>query len=431
MATTYKMNINNKQLLITTKLMKKTMLFAAIAALVLVAGCAKNIDLAPTATTQHAIGFSNYAPRSLTKVNDTFVSGTSLVENKTFAVYAWATAYNNFLGTDPGAPAFMNPAVVTWKNDTTDGDGNTYEPVRYWPAGDQPDNLSFAAYYPYGGAGITAPDFTSGVGTYVFAAQNTSAAMVDFLVADVVNDQTYNNTIVSPTYPGTVKFNFKHQLTKVQFQFKKATGLSNTTVIELAEAKLVNIKTNGTLSATYAQNATPAVNAQGTTTTTWSARSKADTPFDYDVTLNQANPSTSAPIVLTTTASTVHQDDIFLMVPQKMVAAGDNDEDSGSACVAADEQKLVITWNVKVYDSEAHATANGSEGLISTTTNTANLSFKNSLRTSDDSAAATAINWAKNQQVNYTITIGPKPILFTAEVAAWTTPASEGFFNVQ
>ena len=412
--------------------MKKTILFAAIAALVLVAGCAKNIDLAPTATTQHAIGFSNYAPRSLTKANDTFVSSTSLVEDKTFAVYAWATTYGYFLTTDPGAPAFMNPAVVTWKNGTTDGSENTYEPVRYWPAGDQPDNLSFVAYYPYGGAGITAPSFDANtVGVYAFAAQNTSAKMVDFLVADVVNDQTYNNTIVSPTYPGTVKFNFKHQLTKVQFQFKKATGLSNTTVIELAEAKLVNIKTNGTLSATYAQNATPAVNAQGTTTTTWSARTKADTPFDYDVTLNQDDPSTSAPIVLTTTASTVHQDDIFLMVPQTMVAAGDTDEDSQSTCVAADEQKLVITWNVKVYDTEAHATANGSDGLISTTTNTANLSFKNSLRTSDDSAAATAINWAKNQQVNYTITIGPKPILFTAEVVAWTTPASEGFFNVQ
>lgn len=417
--------------------MKKCLTFAAIAAIVLAASCAKNVDLAPTEVTPHAIGFSNYTPKSLTKANDTYVASTTLVSGKHFAVYAWQTNYGVFLTADPSNPTFMNPADVTYSGDETDGDGNTYSPMRYWPSGDSPANLSFTAYYPYGGAGITAPTFATGVGTYAFAAQATSAAMVDFCVADVVNDQVYGSTNASPTYPSTVKFNFKHQLAKVQFQFKKATGLGATTVIELVEAQLVNIKTNGTLSATYTQNASPAVNAQGTTATTWSARAKAGTPITYDVTLNQVNPNPGTPtvVVLTESLSTVHQDDIFLMVPQTMVVAGDLDEDSGAACTAADEQKLVVTWNVKVYDTESNATANasnvvGTGGLQSMTTNTATLSFKNDLKTSDSvDTPVAAINWAKNSFTTYKITIGPKPIWFTAEVTPWASETS-GYFNV-
>ena len=168
--------------------MKKIMILAASAALIL-ASCAKTEISSINEDTITPIGFASYSPRTLTKAGDTYVSGATLVNGKTFAVYAWKTANNSFLGVDPGTPDFMNPVVVTWKDDTDDGHGNTYSPVRYWPAGDTPENLSFAAYYPAGGAGITAPTFASGVGTYAFAAQNASANMVDFLVADVVNDQ--------------------------------------------------------------------------------------------------------------------------------------------------------------------------------------------------------------------------------------------------
>lgn len=414
--------------------MKKLMTFAAMAALILAAGCAKIESKSTTNDVQHAIGFSNYAPRSLTKAGDTFVNTTSLVTGKQFAVYAWQTNYGVFLPVNPSTPQFMNPAVVTWGADETDGDGNTYSPMRYWPAGDQPANLSFTAYYPYGGAGITAPTFTTGVGTYAFAAQSTSAAMVDFMVADVVNDQTYQHTNVSPTYPQTVKFTFKHQLTKVQFQFKKATGLGATTVIELVDAELQNIKTTGTLTATYTQNGSPAVNAPGTTATAWSSRAKAGSPITYDITVNGTDPEGSTIVKLEESASTVAPGDIFLMVPQTMVAEGDTDEDSDATCVAADEQKLVITWNVKVYDTADNATANasttvGEGGLLATTTNSATLSFKNSLRNSDDSAAASTINWGKNNFVRYTITIGPKPIWFTAEVTDWASP-QDGYFFV-
>lgn len=411
------------------------MILAAAAALVLSAACTKSEITSSLNDEPQAIGFTNYAPRSLSKANDTHVTGGTLVAGKQFAVYAWQTAYNSFLAVDPGTPGFMNPAVVTWADNNAEGANNEYTPKRFWPSGDEPANLSFTAYYPYGGASITAPTFTTGVGTYAFAAQSTSAAMEDFCVADVVNDQVYGNTNVTNAgaNKGTVNFTFKHQLTKVQFEFKKATGLGTTTVIELVDAKLQNIKTNGTLTATFTKNASEGVNKLGTTSTAWSARAKADTPITYDVTLNQANPESGSVVVLSETASTIHRDDIFLMVPQTMVAAGDTDEDSGATCVAADEQKLVLTWNVKVYADDASATANasnsvGTGGLLSMTTNTKTLSLKSDIK--DDQADPTTINWVKNHFVTYSITVGPKPILFTATVASWENE-EHGYMSVQ
>lgn len=394
--------------------MKKLLILAAAAALLL-ASCAKvETNTSRPVDDNIPIAFSNYSPKSITKAGDTYVSANALVSGKHFAVYAWSTAYNSFLAVNPGTPNFMNPADVTYAGDTNTGESNTYTPVQFWPAGDQPANLSFVAYYPYGGAGITAPTFATGVGTYAFTAQTAAADMVDFCVADVVNDQVYGQTNDSSNgHKNTVKFTFKHQLTKIQFKFKKISGLGETTVIELVDAKLAGIKNSGTLTATYAQNASPAVNAPGTTTTAWSAQTGT---AGYDVFVNGNNPETTAPVVLTESFSTVANADIFLMVPQDMVAA---------------TQVLNLTWKVKVYDTAAHATANGTEGLVSETTNSKSLSFFSDLVTSDtNDTSVAAIDWEKNSFVTYNITIGPKPIWFTATVADWGGETN-GYFNVR
>ena len=202
-------------------------------------------------------------------------------------------------------------------------------------------------------------------------------------------------------------------LTKVQFKFKKATGLGETTVIELVDAELAGINTTGTLTATYAQNASPAVNALGTTSYAWSAQG---TPAGYEVFVNTEDPEDGSEIVLTESASTVADADIFLMVPQTIASA---------------TQKLNVTWNVKVYDTAAHATANGAEGLLSSTLNSAELSFYDDLKVSDtDDTAASAIQWNRNDFITYTITIGPKPIWFTASVEGWAAEQN-GYFNAQ
>ena len=386
------------------------MILAAAAALVL-ASCAKTEITSINEETVKPIGFSSYTPRSLSKAGETYVNGNAFETGKTFAVYSWSVANASALTATPGTPNFMNPAVVTWNNDTTDGDGNTYSPVRYWPAGDSPDKLSFTAYYPAGdGTGITAPTFSDSeangaVGTYAFTAKSASVNMVDFCVADVVNDQVYGSTNAGASYPNTVKFTFKHQLAKIQFKFKKATGLGATTVIELVDAELSKINNTGTLKASY--NAS----THGTSTAWYSVSGTAG----YEVTLNTEDPESGSEIVLSESPSAIDPADIFLMVPQNM---------------AASTQTLTVTWKVKVYDTADNANANNGTGLLSETTNTKALSLFSDLVTSDtDNTTVSAINWEMNNFITYTITIGPKPIWFTGTVTGWDTE-QDGYFNV-
>ena len=424
--------------------MKKYMMLIAAAVLIL-GSCAKieTGDRPGTNKKAPAIGFSSYTPTSLTRADGTFISGTSLVSSKQFAVYAWQTDYGAFLPVNPGAPGFMNPAVVTWNNDGNTGSGNGYTPTRYWPSGDEPANLSFTAYYPYGGAGITAPTFGSGdpfvpssVGTYAFTAQGASKDMVDFCVADVVNDQVYGATnkyasTNSNDHKGTVNFSFHHMLTKVQFKFKKSGGLENTTVVELVDAELAGIKNSGTLTATFAQHkedhdndsTTPdevvtGVNKLGTTSTAWSGVTGG---ASYEITLNQADPEDGDEIVLTDSPSTVHDKDIFLMVPQDMVAS---------------TQALVVTWRVKIYDDADNAAANNDVGVISETLNTKTLYFYSDLVMGtydhDNDPETPQIpypkDWIKNNAVTYTVTIGPSPIYFTGTATNWSGEQN-GYFN--
>ena len=236
--------------------------------------------------------------------------------------------------------------------------------------------------------------------------------MVDFCVADVVNDQTYGHTNKSGQ-DGTVDFTFKHQLTKVQFKFKTGT-LATGTTINLVDAKLYNVKTKGTLTATYAQNASPAVNALGTTTTTWSAQATATTAVVYDVTLNQQDPSNSNKLPLSTTASTVHNNDIFLMVPQTMVAPTFTTTPNIPANLSSAAQYLLVTWEVVT-------------GGV-TTTNVKAL-YLDQCVTEDNGSTQANIDWEKNNFITYTVTIGPKPIYFTASVTAWDSEQN-GYFNV-
>ena len=358
--------------------MKKLLILAAAAALLL-ASCAKVETNNTRAVDENIpIAFSNYAPRSITKAAAAnYASGATLVNNAKFKVYAWAYA-NTATFDATAAPAFMNGVEVTYKEDNTSGANNTYSPQRYWPSGSTPDKLAFFSYYPADDTNIV-PSTTNPLGAFTFTAAATAAAQSDFLIADVVPDQVYGHTNASPTYEGTVKFSFKHQLTRVQFKFKKTNVDAAVTV---KSAKLYNIKNTGTLTASYGANGT---------STAWSAQAGTAT---YDV----AYPTTA----LTTTASDVAATDIFLLVPQTILA---NTE--------AAAQYLEISWDV---------TAGGV-----TTTNTQKLYLDDVL---DSSNAATNIDWAKNMAVTYTITIGPKPIYFTAEVGAWDAE-KDGYFNVQ
>ncbi len=368
--------------------MKKLLILAAAAALTL-ASCAKVETTTKTVVDENVpIAFANYIPRSITKAAAGLVdSGTSFAQNTQFGVFAWATTQTSstpwtngtkFAGT--GAPGFMNNVGVTYKGDAngSEGNNNEYSPTRYWPSGDTPDGLSFIAYYPYS---ATSPLTANVFGATAFTVASTAATQIDLMVSDVVPDQYYGHT--NGSYDGTVDLKFHHLLTKVKFVFKTDNNDNNTTVT-LTKAQLKGIfKTNNL---TIAYDNTKAIDLA--TSFGWGTANTAET---FDVTIDGVTPATTAK-VLSTTATTPTDADVFLMVPQ---------------AIADDAQKIDLVWTVT------------SDGV--TTTNAKTVDLYDILTSTDD-----RITWDQNSQIVYTITIGPKPIKFTAELVDWATVINGG-----
>lgn len=361
--------------------MKKYLILAAAAAVTL-AACAK-VETAQNALMDEnsPIVFSNYAPKSLVKADaSSYAPSTTLVLNTDFDVWGWSTSNGTAFDGSNGV-RFMGWYTVTYKDGgATDGSKNAYpDGYRYWPSGDAPDWLSFYAYYPSkSGSGITPP--ANGLGGFSFTAKEAAADQVDFMVADVVANQLYT------TNNGTVPLTFRHMLTKVQVNFKTTAAVADdaNTTVKITGATFNKIKNAGTLTASYAASAT---------STAWDAVSGAQ---QFAV----AYPAGA----LAATASTVAPADIFLMVPQTMLAKTE-----------AAAQYLEISWTVTT------------DGV--TTANTAKLYLDDCVSTDGGSTAAN-LDWEKNHSVTYTVTVGPQPILFTATVAEWESAAT-GYFNVQ
>ena len=401
--------------------MKKYLIIAAAAAVAL-ASCAKVETYKISENDgEMPIAFSNYAPKSLTKADGSYVASTTLVNNKKFGVYSYATANGTAFATSSAGALgtrFMDDVAVTY---TTGGDSdatkNTYSPLRYWPSGDTPDWLTFWAYYPVqadNGISYTEPDGSNDLGVFAFTAAATPAAMVDFMVADVVNDKIYGEAAGDHiAVNGIVPLTFKHQLTKIAIKIKTDNEDELTNVV-LTDVKVYNVKTKGNLEAEY---------ATGTTTTTWADQAIEGTPKVYDVTKNGADFSNE---VLTTTAVGGADADLFLMVPQTMVVPTFSTTPNIPANLSNTPQYILVEWDVKAYDTAAHATANGAEGLLSTTHNTQAIYLDNVV-VKNSSDAVVSNDWAKNQFTTYTITVGPKPIRFTAVAVAWD---DETFGNV-
>ncbi len=365
--------------------MKKLLILAASAALLMTA-CNKVEDYTNTALDENIpIGFSNYTPRSITKAGASYVDATVLPEGSKFVVYGYAED-NSQTWQNTTAPAFMNGVTVTFDAASSTATTN-YSPVRYWPSGNTPDWLSFYGYYPAGGAGIT-PTVTAGLGTYAFEAQATPKEMVDFMVTDLAKDYIYGTaagTNPNIAVNGEVPLTFHHMLTKVQFVFQTSNTDANTKVT-VNSAKLYNINTKSTLTPgeTFAAH-------------TWAA---ATTPATYNITINKVaanvqltNATAGTPI--TYNPMTVDKEDIFLMVPQSLLAK-----------TVDNPQKLEIVWTVKSGEGD---------GAVETQNTSVVYLDDINIKVGSD----TANLWKANKSVVYTITIGLHPIKFTGAVAAW------------
>lgn len=399
------------------------------------ASCQKHEAQEPSTCARVPILFNCNPVSVTTKAGDTYVSNSSLQlhENDYFYVYAWNTGAS-YLSAAPGVPSFFNPALkVQFVRNDNQGSYNTYntatlrEPLdQYWPQGATPYDYSFIAYYPYHESsstyGISTPDFSTppagNVAMIPFVAKTDAPGdpavnkMVDFCVSDIANDQVYGHT-TSPD-PGTVDLTFRHMLTLVQIKFVKSRDVSSDTVIELLDAKLENINTEGDLTVAYTPPVSPGQDVMGTTSFHWI---NVDTPESYEITVNGVDPSYDSgtgiatdPITLGYT-QTVATGDIFLMIPQYLWPYGH-----------ANRQRIHFWWRVD-------------GGEVQETDDTYLSESKKAIGSDDSSGIA---EWRINQMVTYTVVIRTAALEFgtnddpevTVDIAPWPTEDVDGYIQI-
>jgi len=332
----------------------KVILFAGAAVLAL-AACSKNEVVE---TNDHAIGFSNYAPKVVDgRADATLVNDNNLVSGQKFVVYGYNQKAAGFSTTLK--PTFMPGVQVTYKGGNTleTAGSNTYSPTRYWPKDEANNKLAFYAYYPV--STYVVPTVTAGLGSYAVTVDTDPSNNVDFLVADLVKDQAYSKT----NKTGAVMLNFKHQLAKVKFLVNTNVTDENTKVT-LNSLTVKKVKTTGTLTPAYETDFS----------TAWSGQK---TPTDFQV--------YSTDMVLGSAAVTNDDAHTYLMVPQTL----------------GDDVVATVVYTYKTGNDEA-------------VNNTVDVKLNDIV-----SGDAAITSWEKNNYIVYTFTIGLQPIIFAATVSAW------------
>ena len=203
--------------------MKKSIIFAAVAALVL-AGCAKNETFVKNYD-EDAVSFGAYNPRTITKAGPTDDINLDALKTHGFGVFATYSGTDDFTAANDN---FMYNQQVVW-----DGSSAwTYSPVKYWP---NPTNgqaadaqkVSFFAYAPYAdpaaaGAdnsyGVTGFDIASNhdIVKYTFAKDKPNVDLMwGYQVKNATDPVTYEINLNLTRRTETVKFIFQHLLAKL------------------------------------------------------------------------------------------------------------------------------------------------------------------------------------------------------------------------
>lgn len=363
--------------------MKKYFIIAAVTALTL-ASCAKVESYTVSAGDGELIGFSNYAPRALSRANSSLVNSGALPAGSEIGIYGYSDGTNR-LATDPTVkPEFMTNAHVTYSGVNSETATAT-DPVRYWPK-TITNVLSFYGYYPYDNSAITSKPSasTAGLGAFGFTQTSNVTTMVDFMVSDVANDQYYwdgvnaNANGVKATN-GVVPLTFRHMLSKVNFKFSTDVTFAGDDGIVVTSVSIASgINTVGTLTPSYTQGTAGAL---GTTDFEWTGQG---TPAAVTVPITNQK-LTNTPTVNNGTGTAASSTTDFLFVPQDI------------------DDAVVITINYNLTQG-GKVTAN----TVSTKLNV--IEFGGSALT----------KWERNKFYTYSFVIGLKEIKFTGNVIAWT-----------
>lgn len=187
---------------------------AAAACTLLLAGCTARLDPAEDGTNIcFTAGSALLRDDEQTTKSEPYPAGTS------FGVFAYKGNMNS--SNNNLAPSFMFNVEVAYN-----GAAYTYSPIRFWP--DVSEKLTFWAYSPYSASPViykanTTTAFSSTT-KGIPDIQYTADGQTDFLVSDIVKNQTKNSN------SGLVVMPFNHALSKVDVTVNKDDPTSKYTV---------------------------------------------------------------------------------------------------------------------------------------------------------------------------------------------------------
>ena len=258
--------------------MKKSLIFAAVAAVVLSA-CAK-IETVKVASVDEAVTFGVYAGNAATKATYGDITTDNLKTSADgFGVFAYYTEENEWADASASTkPNFMYNQQVKHDdaaNTTLYPSKWVYTPIKYWPNGQNNttveaqtinDKLSFFAYAPQiatsnagvpetavpaDGQGITAvsANDVTGAPTVTFTVPAAADKQIDLLWATPMLNQTKQSVT------GTVNFVFKHALAKLNVKVQAVVDAVAPTTSNLpAATKIIleslELKAGGTKTGT-------------------------------------------------------------------------------------------------------------------------------------------------------------------------------------
>ncbi len=200
--------------------MKNLFKSTAIMAALVLASCATQEAIVPAVTSDDAISFGTF----MDQATKSEIFDNDAMQTTGFGVMGYRTAQIGWnAAAETAIPDFMYNEHITYNDIVANGWG--YNPVKYW-SNIEGDKYTFFAYAPYsgstmadGGIVMSAND-AAGAPVVSFTVNDDPKAMVDFVAGQEINVQQQTDA---------VKFNLKHQLTRVTF--------SATTDIDADEAK--------------------------------------------------------------------------------------------------------------------------------------------------------------------------------------------------
>ena len=288
--------------------MKRSFLYVCAGALAL-AACTNDEVIAPVENSGIAIGFGTVTGPAASRVGVTDVN-TLKMNNYGFSVSAYLHGATAWTGTVNTAPDFMNNEKVIWN--ANDPGKWEYAPLKYWPGKVNGSDYGYVTFFGIGGAENSKLDiaYTSNKLTCEYTNSKGVDAQRD-LVANVQKDQRWANSST------TVKFNFKHILSRIGF----AAKMNQANYPDVTEVKVTDLIVDYTADKIKEKGVYNfEMDGSNTTGGSWTDVSSITYLSENSTKLNDGDVTLS---ITNTDATTLNGTSKYLMLIPQSIASGD------------------------------------------------------------------------------------------------------------